>query len=335
MIMKDKKYRNSLCASVLFGLLLSLVSCKQRDDYPVFERKEPVVTVPEVIPPDNEIGALVKKIMDKTDIISIFKLDSTTALADGIKRTHVRYVNKLNQAMSMQILEVDLSKTNIGVTALSPFDDYLFTVQTLGDMAKYNEGRAGGKIIAAVNGDVVTSSAPTGSFIFKSRQLKTTTTTATSNTRPFLGVKKNGSVFVGNKPSTSSPMDEYNLNDLASLVSGGTWLLYRGDTVTSATETVQANTAVGLNAGRNYLYAVVVDGGTNAFSVGITYNDLGKIMAAIGSSDAFVTNGGTASVMVERAESEGRSSLLSWKVVNRPIALAGGASANGIGFVLK
>lgn len=335
MIMKDKKYRNRLCASVSFCLLLSLVSCKQRDDYPVFEQKEPVVTVPEVIPPDNEIGALAKKIMDKTDIIAIFKLDSTTTLADGIKRTHVRYMNKLNQAMSMQILEVDLSKTNISVTALSPFDDYLFTVQTLGDMAKYNEGRAGGKIIAAINGDVVTSSAPTGSFIFKSRQLKTTTTTATSDTRPFLGVKKDGSVFVGNKPSASSPMDSYNLNDLASLVSGGTWLLYKGAAVTSTVTTVQANTAVGLNADRNYLYAVVVDGGTNAFSVGITYNDLGKIMESIGSSDAFVTNGGAASVMVQRAESEGQSGFLSWKVVNSPVAVAGGPSANGIGFVLK
>jgi len=316
-------------------LLLSLVACKQRDDYPVFEQKEPVVTVPEVIPPDNEVGTLVKKIMDKTDIISIFKLDSTTTLTNGIKRTHVRYVNKLNQAMSMQILEVDLSKSNLGVTALSPFDDYLFTVQTMGDMAKYNETRSGGKIIAAVNGDVVTSSAPTGSFIFRSRQLKTTTTTATANTRPFLGVKKDGSVFVGNKPLASSPMDAYNLNDLAALVSGGSWLLYKGAAVASTVTTAQANTAVGLNGDKNYLYAVVVDGGTNAFSVGITYDDLGRIMESIGATDAFVTNGGTASVMVQRMEKEGESGVLSWKVVNRPVAAAGGSSANGIGFVLK
>ena len=333
--MKTKKYKNKLYISVSFCLLLSLVACKQRDDYPVFEQKEPVVTVPEVIPPDNEIGPLVKKIMDKTDIISIFKLDSTTTLANGIKRTHVRYVNKLDQAMSMQILEVDLSKSNLGVTALSPFDDYLFTVQTMGDMAKYNEGRAGGKIIAAINGDVVTSSAPTGSFIFRSRQLKTATTTATSNTRPFLGVKKDGSVFIGNKPSASSSMDAYNLNDLASLVSGGTWLLYKGAFVTSSVATVQANTAVGLNGDKNYLYAVVVDGGTNAFSVGITYDDLGKIMKSIGASDAFVTNGGTASVMVQRIENDGQTGVLSWKVVNRPVVAIGGSSANGIGFVLK
>lgn len=333
--MKNKKYRNKLCITASFYLLLSLVACKQRDDYPVFEQREPVVATPEVIPPDNEIGTLVKKIMDKTDIISIFKLDSTTTLADGMKRTHVRYVNKLNQAMSMQILEVDLSKSNVKVAALSPFDDYLFTVQTMADMAKYNEGRSEGKVIAAINGDVVTSSAPTGSFIFRSRLLKTTTTTATSNTRPFLGVKKDGSVFVGNKPSESSSMDAYNLNDLASLVSGGTWLLYKGAAVASTTTTVQANTAVGLNADKNYLYAVVVDGGTNAFSVGITYNDLGKIMQSIGASDAFVTSGGAASVMVQRVESDALTGGLSWKVVNKPVAAAGGSSANGIGFVLK
>ncbi|MNI26096.1 hypothetical protein D3C73_797800 [compost metagenome] len=58
-------------------------------------------------------------------------------------------------------------------------------------------------------------------------------------------------------------------------------------------------------------------------------------MESIGSSDAFVTNGGAASVMVQRAESEGQSGFLSWKVVNSPVAVAGGPSANGIGFVLK
>lgn len=333
--MKNKRYRNSLYIGVCIYLLLSFVACKQRDDYPVFEKKEPQVTTPEVIPPDNEIGPLVKNIMDKTDVISVFKLDSTTTLTAGIKRTHVRYVNKLNQAMSMQILEVDLSKSNLSVTALSPFDDYLFTVQAMSDMAKYNEGRAGGKIIAAINGDVVTSSAPTGSFIFRSRQLKTTTTTSTSNTRPFLGVKKDGSVFVGNKPTASSVMDPYHLNDLSSLVSGGTWLVYKGVAITSTATTVQANTAVGLNGNKNYLYAVVVDGGKNAFSVGITYNDLGKIMLAIGASDAFVTNGGAASVMVQRINSTDQLGASNWSVVNNPLTATGGTSANGIGFVEK
>jgi len=325
---------NIICVGVLISTILLFIGCKQRDDYPTFEKKEPMVIEPDIIPPDNEIGPLVKKIMDNSDVISTFKLDSTVSLAEGIKRTHVRYVNKLDQYVSMQILEVDLSASNIAVAALSPFDDYLFTVQSMSDMAKYNEGRSGGRIVAAVNGDVVASSAPAGSFIFKSRQLKTSTTTATSNLRAFLGVKKNGSVFIGNRPTSSSEFEPYDLNELTSLVSGGTWLLYRGSRVLSESTVVQANTAIGLNAQKSRLYAVVVDGGTNAFSIGITYNDLSDLMVAIGSSDAFVTNGGTSSVMVQRVQNS-LSDPPSWMVVNKPSTPIGGPSANGIGFLVK
>ncbi|MEJ5053317.1 phosphodiester glycosidase family protein [Sphingobacterium sp. MYb382] len=320
--------------SAAFCTILALFSCKQRDDYPVFEEPKVVEVEKDTIPPDNNIEAITKKIMDGTDVIKTFKLDSTTVLSSGINRTHVRFQNRLGQSMSMQLLEVDLTTPNVTIQALSPFDDYLYTTQTVSDMAKYNEDRSGGQIIAAINGDAATSGAPTGSFIKTGRQIKTSTTTATTNVRPFIAVKNDGTILIGNRPSTTVPLDAYNLNDFKHLVSGVSWLLYKGDVVNSTVTTVQANTAIGLTAGKK-LYALVVDGGNNAFSVGITYNDMGKIMKALGCTHAFSTNVGTSSVMVQREQTNDRLEPLIWRVVNKPTTATGVGSVNGIGIVVK
>lgn len=71
----------------------------------------------------------------------------------------------------------------------------------------------------------------------------------------------------------------------------------------------------------------------NAFSVGITFNDLGKIMKTLGCSHAFSTSVGTSAVMVQR--DKGIDNEVAWRVVNKPATAAGGANVNGIGFVVK
>lgn len=330
--MNLKKYSRLL--SLTGVVLLSTISCKQRDDWPVFGEPEVVPVVKDTIPPDNEIGAITKLIMDKSDIIKTFRMDSTVSLGDGITHTHVRFLNKLGQPMSMHIAEVNLSKSNITAQALSPFDDYQYTLQTISDMAQYNEGRSGGKIMIAINGDGITSGAPTGSFIKSGRQLKTNTTTATTNVRPFFAVKYDGTPYIGNRPNTTVPLDAYNLNDFKHLVSGGTWLLYKGGAINSTVVTVQANTGIGLTLDKK-VYAVVVDGGNSAFSVGITFNDLGKIMLALGCSNAFSTSTGTSSVIVRRQEQRDINNAVIWKTLNNPTVVNGTANLSGIGFVLK
>ena len=332
--MKRTNIRKLFNLGVSFCAVLALFSCKQRDDYPVFGDPEVIEVERDTIPPDNTISVLTQKVIDGTDVIKTFQMDSTVALHQGVNRTHVRFRNKLDQAMSMQILEVDLNNPNVGVIALSPFDDYLFTTQTISDMAKYNEGRSGGNIIAAINGDVAATGAPAGSFIKSGRQIKTNSTTPAVNIRPFIAVKNSGDVIIGNRPNTTVPFEPYNLNDFKHLVSGGTWLLYKGGIITSTSAVVQANTGIGMTVGKK-VYAVVVDGGNNAFSVGITFNDLGKVMKALGCSDAFSTSITTSSVMVQRDKTDDRLEPIVWRVVNKPSTPTGAANVNGIGFVIK
>ncbi|WP_293914260.1 MULTISPECIES: phosphodiester glycosidase family protein [unclassified Sphingobacterium] len=316
-------------------IVSAFTSCKQRDDWPVFENKE-VIVEKDTIPPDNQIGALTQSIITNTDIIKTFRLDSTTTVAEGIVHTHIRYLNRLNLPVSMHVLEIDLSKPKLAVQALGPFNEVLYATQILPEMAKYNESGSGGKMMVAINGDAVLTSgttvnAPSGSYIRYGRQIKTNTTTATAFTIPYFAVTKAGVPFIGNRPSATYPAEAVDLNTIYHLVSGTNWLVFNNNLITSTTATVSARTAIGINADKKVI-CVVVDGGDDAFSTGITLNDLGVVMKTLGSSRAFFTNGGNFSAMVKRKED---AKGLRWDMLNRPVNKTGSATANGIGFVLR
>lgn len=332
MIILNVKKQTAMWIITAFVVGILFNSCKRRDDYPKFEAIEEEVDE-EVIPKDDVMSAITKVISNNTNLIGTFQMDSTTKLDDGFEHTHIRFLNKVDEPISLHIMEVDLSSPNISALALSPYNDILFSTQYLAEMAEFNERRAEGKLLAAINGDVNTSTQPTGSFIWFGKKLKTTSTTETSNTRPFFGVKKDGAYFVGNRPSDEVAFDSYNLDEIEHLVSGANWLLYKGEQINYTTETVIARTAIGLSFNAQKVYCIVVDGGLPSFSIGISLNDLGEMMKAIGAVDAFYTNGNTSSSLVLRTENRDKKAI--WELKNRPSNKLGTPVVNGIGFLLK
>lgn len=314
---------------MLFVLFfVSFISCKKRDDYPKFnERKEETVS-DDIIPPDSKIEKITQKIINQTDLIRAFQMDSTISLADGLERTHIRFLNKLNQPTSIQVLEIDLKK-KIMPYVMSSFDDNLYVAQPISDMAKYNEASSGGEVLAAING----ATASTYSYIKNGRKINISTTSGKEKTRPFFAVQFDGASFIGNCFDTVQfNFERYDINKFKGLISGTSWLQYRGAVIVSTSAVVQANTALGLSSDRSILYAVVVDGSNGNFSVGMTFNDLARVMKAIGSYDAFVVNSGNASVMTQKKLSVGAMEERVWNIVNKPSANMVG-SLNGIGFV--
>ncbi|MCS4224933.1 phosphodiester glycosidase family protein [Sphingobacterium sp. BIGb0165] len=315
--------------SLMFVLfLISFVSCKKRDDYPKFDDKKEGLVPEDVIPPDDKIEKITQKIMNQADVVGVFQMDSTVSLADGLERTHIRFLNKLNQPTSIQILEIDLKK-KIVPYVMSSFDDHLYVAQPVSDMAKYNEVSSGGEILAAING----ATTATYSYIKNGRKINISTTSGKEKTRPFFAVQSDGVAYIGNCFDTLQfNFEPYDINKFKGLISGTGWLQYRGSVIVSTSAVVQANTALGLSSDRSTLYAVVVDGANSSFSVGVTFNDLARIMKAIGSYDAFVVNSGGASVMAQRQLSAGSVGLASWNIVNKPpVSMIG--SLNGVGFV--
>ncbi|MHC8948557.1 phosphodiester glycosidase family protein [Sphingobacterium hungaricum] len=313
------------------GTMLIASSCSRRDDYPNFDDKEVVEEVVDVIPPDNTISEITQKIIDQTSLIAKFQIDSTTEIAAGVQYTHMRFLNALDQPISMTILEIDRAQSQVSSIAMSPFNDVLYSTQFLADMAKDNEISPPLRIIAAINGDSFTTGIPTGSYIRYGRQIKVTTTTATVNTRPFFAVKKDGTMFIGNRVDATVPLDPYDLNDISHLVSGSNWLLYRGTSVENAAVALSARTAIGLSPTK--LFSIVVDGDNPKFSVGLKLNDVRDVMKAIGAVDAFQLNAGQTSALVVRHQSNLRP--ITWEVKNFPTTPTGLATATGIGFLVK
>jgi len=312
------------CVSILY-------SCKQRDDYPSFDDKVIETTPTDSIPDDKEIEPVTKIIMDRTDLIKKFQVDSSVTLATGLVRTHIRYLNKLDQPVSVQLLKAELSTHTVFPTVMSAFDDYLYVSQPIGDMAKYNEQRAGGEILAAINGAL----SSTYSYIKNGRQINVSTSNIKTKekTRPFFAIRKDGTTYIGNCVDTTKfAFEPYDLNQFSGLVSGTNWIRYRGYTVLSTVAVVQAITAIGLSADRKTMYALVVDGGDINFSVGISLNDAAALMGALDSYDAFVLNSGITSVMVQKTFPADNLNPVIWNTVSKPLTPGGAASISGIGF---
>ena len=309
-------------------------SCKQRDDYPSFDDKVVENPITDTIPNDKQMEAVTKTIMERTDLIKTFLVDSSVNVTDGLIRTHIRYLNKLDQRVSLQLLTVDLSSKAVFPLIMSAFDDYLYVSQPIGDMAKYNEPRAGGEILSAINGALST----TYSYIKNGRQINISTSNIKTKekTRPFFAIRKDGSPYIGNCADTTKfAFEPYDLNQFSGLVSGTNWVRYRGYNVLTTAAIVQAITAIGLSADSKTMYALVVDGGDTNFSVGISLNDISALMGALDSYDAFVLNSGTTSVMVQKTITNDQFNPVVWNTVSKPLTAGGSASISGIGFVKR
>lgn len=300
------------------------VSCVDRDDYPTFD--PPAVEQEEVLPPDADMTATTKLIMEKSTLIGKFQLDSTKQLADGIVHTHIRFLNRLEQPVSMHVLEVDLTKSTVAARAISPYNHLLYTLQSLTEMARDNH-TAESKIVAAINGDSFTASTgePTGSYYKDGVARKVNTSVLI----PYFAVLKDGKVVIGNKPKADDVAAVVDVAQVQQLISGKEWLLFDHKAVSLVSTTVEARTILGLTpAGK--LFVLVVDGAQAKFSVGATLADMQSTIQALGAKTAFSLDGGTSASLVKYFPESQK-----WQLLNNPTIKGGRTLANGIGFTAK
>ncbi|WP_432714047.1 hypothetical protein [Pedobacter sp.] len=124
---------------------------------------EPEVPVKEeVVKVDKDITAMTTKIMEKTAVIGTFVSDTTIKMAEGLFRTSIVFKRPDKLPVSMFIIEADLKNAKLELQTISPYNDLIYGVQPISEMAKDNE-IAGTKIMAAINGSVYTAAGdPTG-----------------------------------------------------------------------------------------------------------------------------------------------------------------------------
>jgi exopolysaccharide biosynthesis protein len=249
---------------------------------------------------------LTQRISDSTDLVAQVFSDTIFQVSEGIQETDVHYLSKTGYSMHMFIMEIDLNNPKLKLEAATPYNVDAYAMQTVPDMAKYLEP-AEGRVLAGVNADFFNTSTgePRGILIRNGKVLKTTWANARSAT--FMGIRKNGQVFIGNRQDFAAMKD-----DFEDALGGGPMLVKDNVILTQTDLTIEPRTGVGLS-GNGKLYFMVVDGRSFYYSNGITITDLGRMLKACGASIAInVDGGGSSTFMIKHPLAE------VWQVRNRP-----------------
>jgi Exopolysaccharide biosynthesis protein related to N-acetylglucosamine-1-phosphodiester alpha-N-acetylglucosaminidase len=258
------------------------------------------------VPPVNIKSPLTQLIKDSTDLVAQVFSDTIFQVSEGIRETDVHYLSKTGYAMHMFILEVDLNNPKLKVEAATPYNVDGYAMQTVPDMARYLEP-AEGRVLAGVNADFFNTSTgePRGILIRNGKILKTTWANARSAT--FMGVRKNGQVFIGDREDFAAMKD-----DFEDALGGGPMLVKDNVILTQTDLSIEPRTGIGMS-NKGKLYFIVVDGRSFYYSNGITITDLGRMLKACGANIAInVDGGGSSTFMIKHPLAE------VWQVRNRP-----------------
>lgn len=315
-------------------LVLGINGCSVRDDYPVFEKKEEVI-IEDIIPPDNVMSPLSKKIQEGTPYFKSFLVDSTHTIVTGVEYTHLRFISNIDQKVSMHIIEIDRSKGDFTIQGLSPFGDYLYaTSQEMTEMMMMNERfvSTDREIVAAIVGGTIGTSVagkPSYTYVQNGRVISTNT----SLTYPAVGVQKSDrSIKVLNTYDNKIyPVTPIVPADYQHLISGTNWMLYYGNEAVYSTVTKVARTAIGFTENMSKIYLISVDG-VNTFSDGITLNDFRTVYKALDCHSAFYTNGSGTNAMAVKSAGKTKNG---YELKNFPTSTTPPAVPYAIGIIAK
>jgi hypothetical protein len=129
-----------------------------------------------------------------------------------------------------------------------------------------------------------------------------------------------------NQVSIRSPT---HLAGLREVVSGNTMLVRSGVALAQTNKLRHPRTAVGLDARRERLVLLVVDGRKPGVAIGMSYEELAQELLRLGCSDAMNLDGGGSSVLAVR-EPESKT----YKILNTPTDGRERAVANVLGVVI-
>ena len=332
---------------LILGLILGFQSCKQRDDWPHFDKSDLTPT-----PPPKEVEDLNKSwytqaLESKNNtMFKRFIQDTVFQLHEGVEYTILRFVDGLDQPQKFHIIEADLNNPKVGVTSMSAFGMALPNLQNLSKMAFDNDGKSG-KIIAAINGNTYTSAAnnygmAVGGFVYNGKIMKSIVYSTANLALPYLGIKKDGEIIIGNTPSNAQqPFTWVDQSEFNHQVFGLNFVVYNAWNNTVNTDMI-SRSVVGLNENENKLYFVVGDAHQSGIARGMGLPNVARIVRDLGITKAFLTNNSLFSQLVTRKEQTLSGILnVSFPLANIPMPYSGtgantpGVLANGIAIIVK
>lgn len=124
------------------------------------------------------------------------------------------------------------------------------------------------------------------------------------------------------------------LEGVRTAVAGNMIVLKEGKVVEQSDKSVHPRTAVGISQDGRYVYLMTIDGRQPTYSIGATYEEVGRWMLEFGAWEALNLDGGGSTTMVTR-DAQGKSKVLNSPVGNANLPGYLRHNANHLGAVLK
>ncbi|MGN7786407.1 phosphodiester glycosidase family protein [Niabella sp. 22666] len=236
-----------------------------------------------------------KYIIEKSGMVNEVTEQSRTKLHNHVEYSTLRFKTGTGSPQSLFIIAADLSKGNLGLSTLMPDNATTFKTQTVKQMAQ-KRTEAGQKVLAAVNGDFFDwtpiEGRPWGPVVVEGNVVKNFLKAGINSS--YIGVRKNGSLALG----MASALKGTDYAGFQNLVGAGETVLYLNKTRKIYNDTDRhPRTMAGFTDNR-MLYLIVVDGRRNDYSIGMTLDELSKIIGSLNVSFATNLDGGGSSTMV-------------------------------------
>jgi len=275
--------------------------------------------------PKTEVA---KKLVNGTNLFVHIKTDTSYIVEEGITGTEISYISQTGLAKKIFTFEVDLTNPNVAIEVSTPNNSPQFAMQQMTEQATF-EDEEGHKVWAGINADFfnMSNGTPQGIVYKEGLAIKTT---VTDDLNTFFAILDDGKAFVGDQGEYETVK-----STIQEAVGGRVTLVSNGVLVSQSNSTLEPRTAIGVSQDGKKVYILVVDGRRFHYSNGMSYDELGQCLKAMGSYDAINLDGGGSSTFFVRNQpgfAEDRFEIKNWPTDNGGLERA---VANGILIIKK
>lgn len=303
---------------LLVGVSITFLSCSNKEGFIWVEDEYSL----------RPTTQLAKKIAESTDLMVHIHRDTSYTIVKGVEATEISYISNTGLAKQIFIVETDLSTPNITIEASTPNNAAQFSMQPMTQQALFEDAE-GHKVWAGINGDFynMSNGTPQGILYKEGVAIKKT---VTDDLNTFFAILENGTAYIGNQQDYETVQDH-----IQEAIGGRVILLVDGILQSQTSTVLEPRTAIGVSQDGTKVYMLVVDGRRFHYSNGMSYEELGKCLKAVGAHDAINLDGGGSSTYFIRNTSDfkqDRFQLRNWPSDN------GGeerAVANGLLIIAK
>lgn len=234
-----------------------------------------------------------EKLVNNTNLFGHIFSDSTYTVTNGVEVTEVQYLSQKGLAMKIFIMQVDLNNPDISLATSMPDNKTSFAMQRMTLQATHADTEEN-KVWAGINGDFynMTTGVPQGIFYSNSTAVKTTFQDAVCT---YFAVTHDGKAIVAGQDQYPDLKDQ-----IKEAVGGRVWLVQDGAVVKQTNNTVEPRTTIGVSEDGMHVYILAVDGRNFHYSNGMSYDELGQCLKAIGAYDAINLDGGGSTTFLIR-----------------------------------